>query len=267
MPHRIWTQTSHRLKPLREGRAVLLFLGLLFTVISAFFVVYPPDLIRLLNYRTYDALLTSRPVSVGSNVPVLIAIDDESLEKFGQWPWPRYRIAQMVERLRDLGAEAIALDMLMPEADRTSPGVIFDERERDLGESFPSNWLQFKDGRNDLVFADVLRMTPSILGYKLIFDEALVGQQPLPDPLQEVVVRREEGMEDHWPYASGIIASRDLLFSAARAGGFLNAKADSDGVLRRVPLLLPGAQGYYPSLALSTLLMNQAERGIWINQL
>ena len=76
-----------------------------------------------------------------------------------------------------------------------------------------------------------------------------------------------EGSKDNWPRASGIIASRELLFSSARAGGFINAKADSDGLLRRIPLLLSGDPGYYPSLALSALLMTQTDNELRINRL
>ena len=267
MPRRIWKQTSYRLKPLWEGRGVLLFFGLLFTALSAFAVVYPPELIRLLNHRTYDTMLTGRPVPAGSDVPVLVAIDEQSLQAFGQWPWPRYRIAQMIERLRDLGAAAIALDMLMPEVDRTSLDVIFAERARDLDESYPACSFARGEGQNDQTLAAALRATPSILGYKLLFDGLSTKQQSLPEPLRQVVVRHMEGAKDNWPRASGIIASRELLFSSARAGGFINAKADPDGLLRRIPLLLSGDPGYYPSLALSALLMTRTDNELRINRL
>jgi len=246
---------------------MLLFFGLLFTALAAFAVINPPELIRLLNHRTYDSMLVGRPVPAASDVPVLIAIDEQSLQAFGQWPWPRYRIAQMIEQLRDLGATAIALDILMPEADRTSPDVIFEERARDLGESFPAGSFPRGKGQNDLALAAALRATPSILGYKLLFDGPSTEQESFPEPLQQVVVRRMEESKSHWPKASGIIASRDLLSSSSRAGGFINAKADSDGLLRRIPLLLSGGPGYYPSLALSALLMTQADNQIRINQL
>src|SRR5215469_10705256 len=51
----------------------------------------------------------------------IVDIDDESLARIGQWPWPRTEVARLLERLHDLGAAAIALDIVFAESDRTSP--------------------------------------------------------------------------------------------------------------------------------------------------
>ena len=53
-------------------------------------------------------------------------IDEKSLAKFGQWPWPRTRIADMIINLSSLGALAIAFDVLFPEPDRLNPDVVAD---------------------------------------------------------------------------------------------------------------------------------------------
>ncbi len=51
----------------------------------------------------------------------IIDIDEESLQKIGQWPWPRTRMAGLVDKLRDSGASVVALDIMFAEPDRTSP--------------------------------------------------------------------------------------------------------------------------------------------------
>jgi hypothetical protein len=51
----------------------------------------------------------------------VIDIDEASLRQFGQWPWPRDRVAVLVEALSEMGASAIAFDMLFSEPDRLSP--------------------------------------------------------------------------------------------------------------------------------------------------
>jgi adenylate cyclase len=51
----------------------------------------------------------------------VVDIDEASLQAYGQWPWPRTRLAELVTRLHEAGATAIAFDVLLAEPDRTSP--------------------------------------------------------------------------------------------------------------------------------------------------
>ena len=51
----------------------------------------------------------------------IVDIDEASLKAYGQWPWPRTRIAELVERLHGAGTAVIAFDVLLVEPDRTSP--------------------------------------------------------------------------------------------------------------------------------------------------
>ena len=68
----------------------------------ALYVVQPIALQRL-DFRIYDALLPLRRLSQPSAVPVIIDIDEESLARYGQWPWPRYLVADLVDRLGQQG--------------------------------------------------------------------------------------------------------------------------------------------------------------------
>ena len=61
-----------------------------------------------------------------------VDIDEKSLKAYGQWPWPRYRIALLVEKLNQLKASGIGLDIIFPETDRTSIKVIKNELLRDF---------------------------------------------------------------------------------------------------------------------------------------
>ena len=62
---------------------------------------------------------TARPVTI-------VDIDDKSLEKLGQWPWPRTRIADLVTDLTRLGAVVIAFDVVFSEPDRLNPDAAAD---------------------------------------------------------------------------------------------------------------------------------------------
>jgi hypothetical protein len=48
----------------------------------------------------------------------IIAVDGESLKRLGQWPWPRERLAALVEALKGAGVAGIAFDFLFSEKDR-----------------------------------------------------------------------------------------------------------------------------------------------------
>ncbi len=261
------TFSMKRLRPLPQGRYRLLLTGVLLTVCAVFFLYYPPDLLRFFDYRLYDLLVASRSAAENRKLPIVVGIDEASLEQFGQWPWPRYRLAQLVDALQEQQVAAIGLDILLPEADRTSPDVILRERRRDLGEEVAVNgWLP--GGRsNDQRLAEALSRAPVVLASKFLFGEqAQSPQAPRPDPLSQLTVRRESGSELRWLKPSGMLTSLEPLNAAAQLG-FVNAPTDRDGVVRRLPLLMGYGDHYYPSLALATLLQASDEKQLQLELL
>ena len=114
----------------------------------------PVGTLRLRVFDAYQSLLprqsTARPV-------VIADIDERSIAALGQWPWPRTQMADLVTKLKALGALAIGFDVVFPEPDRMSPASIskglpqLDAPTRATLESLPSNDELFaaamKDGR------------------------------------------------------------------------------------------------------------------------
>ena len=81
-----------------------------------------PEPIARLRLAAFDTFLQLTPRSSRPDFPVkIVAIDDASLMEVGQWPWPRNLLAKLIKRLNAAGAKAIALDIILPEADRLSP--------------------------------------------------------------------------------------------------------------------------------------------------
>src|SRR5215510_6516576 len=76
--------------------------------------------VRNVMFDTYQRVLPRRLDERASIV--IVDIDEASVAALGQWPWPRTRLARLIEAIDQLGARAIGLDMIMPEADRLSPG-------------------------------------------------------------------------------------------------------------------------------------------------
>ena len=256
--------TAQRLLPLWGGRPLLIAAGLFLTLCTGLFLLFPPLFVQQTELRLYDIMLAGRAAPPQSGIPVIVGIDEESLKAYGQWPWPRYRLARLVERLGELGASVVVLDFLMPEPDRTAPDIITFERQRDLGQSIVPPRPVSTDV-NSQRLAKALAERPTILGYYLDFSGgATVGAGGAPRIPNGMVVTAMPGIGEEWPAPTGMIRGIAALTAAAGAEGFTNAQHDLDGVLRRVPLLLRYKGEYCPSLALAAALLASSERSLRI---
>ena len=87
--------------------------------------VSDPQPLQRLRGLVFDTYQRAEPRTFDPRLPVkIVDIDDASLAKLGQWPWPRPVLADMVTRLAQSGAAAIAFDIVFAERDRTSPEQI-----------------------------------------------------------------------------------------------------------------------------------------------
>ncbi|MDH3319203.1 MAG: CHASE2 domain-containing protein, partial [Betaproteobacteria bacterium] len=82
--------------------------------------VQPPFVIGL-RHALFDGYQKLFPRERRSAPAVVVAIDEPSLERYGQWPWPRTRVAQLLARISSAGPATIGIDLLFPEPDRFSP--------------------------------------------------------------------------------------------------------------------------------------------------
>ncbi|MBY0455106.1 MAG: CHASE2 domain-containing protein [Burkholderiaceae bacterium] len=241
--------------------------GLCLTFLMALLSVFQPLAVQKADLAVYDLMLRGRASPPQSNVPVVVGIDENSLASFGQWPWPRYRLALLIEQLQRLGAQVVVLDFLMPESDRTAPEVIQIERRRDRVDAKNTSTTATApayDG-NSRRLADALGQGPTVLGYYLDFSQPTALGRSLhpPTPPAGMVVSRSSHGTGQWPKPQGQIRSLPLLTDAASAEGFTNALQDIDGTLRRVPLLLSSPQGQdAPSLALAAALLSSSQRSL-----
>jgi HD-GYP domain-containing protein (c-di-GMP phosphodiesterase class II) len=183
-----------------------------------------------------------------------VDLDEESLARLGQWPWPRYRIARLLERIREDGASAVGLDMVFAEPDRTSLAPLSAEILRDLGTridlaGFPPEALD-----TDRTLAATLTGGPFVLGYQFDF-ESVRGEGCVLHPLRAAVrTGAGTGAVDGLFDAPGAVCNLPLLAKAAGTSGFFNVTPDPDAVLRRVPMVIRHDGRLYPSLALALYL-------------
>ena len=230
---------------MRGGHGRPLGVLLLLLLLAALAVPEVPGL-RLLRLAGFDAYQALAPRVPRSAPVVIVTIDEESLRRYGQWPWPRTWLARLVARLAEARPAAIGLDVLMPEPDRLSPGRLAGILEgldpvvtRKLA-GMPSN---------DAVLAEALRGRPVVLAVAGVdVPEAMSlaerGVSPVRafggDPAR-FVPRFEGGLHSIAP------------IEAAAAGRALVSVDPERGVLRRMPMLAAVGPTLMPGLALEML--------------
>src|SRR6266403_4478529 len=85
-----------------------------------------PAPIEELRVRTFDTFQAIEPRVKTAKPVVIVDINEKSLAKLGQWPWPRTRIADLIANLTKLGAVVIAFDIVFAEPDRLNPDAAAD---------------------------------------------------------------------------------------------------------------------------------------------
>jgi adenylate cyclase len=197
--------------------------------------------------RVFDAYQSMAPRQVQALPVVIVDIDAASVTALGQWPWPRTRLARLIEATHQLGARAIGLDMLMPEADRLSPGGFMAERP-DLSPALRHALAQLP--ANDTLLAETLQRTSAVVGRA-----GTPESKPAPVPVDDQTPVRIYG-EPPLAYVQryqGHITNVPHLEQAASGHGYLNVEPDQDGVVRLVPLLVAVQEALAPTFVLELL--------------
>ncbi len=235
-----WLSDKARRFGLARSFAVLLLMAF------AALRVADPVPLRELRLRTFDFFQVLDPRKAVQRPVVIVDIDEKSLKAIGQWPWPRTRVADLVSRLSEMGALVIAFDVVFPEPDRMSPAAAADTF-RGLDEATREKLRALKS--NDSVLADAMRRS-----------HVVVGQSGLPFAVAQSASRAPVGIAtlggDPRPYLvkfPGLLRNVPALEQSASGRGLFTIRAESDGIVRRVPLVMIAAGAIVPSLALEVL--------------
>ena len=85
--------------------------------VLTFIGVKDPQVKEILRLKSFDILLQSETKEISKDIAI-VAIDEKAIEKYGQWPWKRDVLANVILELREKGAGVIVLPMLFSEPDR-----------------------------------------------------------------------------------------------------------------------------------------------------
>ncbi|MBO9713235.1 adenylate/guanylate cyclase domain-containing protein [Sphingomonas sp.] len=208
--------------------------------------------LQRLGNLLFDSYQRAAPRPYDPDGPArIVDIDDETIKRLGQWPWPRSDVAELTKRLTDAGASAIAFDIVFSDRDRTAPELLARRAERD-GAS-PQSLAALKTIPDpDAVFAGTIRQSPVVLGYFLGHDASTTPVEPKAG--YAVIGTPPTGKIEK--YTSSIEALPQFR-SAATGLGFISLPPDSDAIIRRVPTIAMQDDQILPSLSVEALRVAQ----------
>ncbi|MCA3263980.1 MAG: adenylate/guanylate cyclase domain-containing protein [Telmatospirillum sp.] len=218
-----------------------------------------PDLLRGLRALVFDEYQRLSPRAWEDVGIRIVDIDEESLARHGQWPWPRTVVAKLTQKMAEMGAAAIAFDIVFAEPDRTSPAAIV-PIWAELVDNPEALALARTIPDHDDVFAAALRETPSVLGF------VLSGQAGAPRTIEPKWGLATAGADPRpfLPTYRGTTSNLAALEAAAKGLGSFTTGFDIGGIVRDIPFLLRlagtkdgGLGEIYPSLAAEALRVAQ----------
>ncbi|MGB8401848.1 CHASE2 domain-containing protein [Bradyrhizobium sp.] len=217
--------------------------------------VMPGEWQGIVRETAFDMVLAAdrrirHPVPDGVPLAV-IDIDRRSLEALGPWPWPRDRMATLVEAVSAGQPKVIAIDILFAEADMRSPAAL----ARQLGSLTGNPEITSLAGvlpDGDKRLSSAIRSRPVALGF------VLDSSQLTAVPGVPVLSRGPILFDDIWQMPAAI-APLSPVIEAAAGLGVLSLPGDADGKVRRVPLFVGVGDTLRPGLALEAVrLLHQA---------
>ena len=226
------------------GRAV----GVVWLIAFVSLRILDPAPLEAFRLKVFDYYQWIKPRVSPPQPIAIVDIDEASLREFGQWPWPRTRIADLVTRLTQSGAIVVAFDIVFAEPDRLSPNLVardfrgLDDETRAKLSTFPSN---------DLVLAGAMQSARVVVGQTGHHEESVKSERG--DPPQTAVATLGA---DPGPFLfsyPGLLQNVPQIEDQAKGRGLLTIQPDLDGLIRRVPLIMKARDKIYPSLATEIL--------------
>ncbi len=242
-----------------KQHALLIGLGLALVLVflGSAAKIYQIGFIQQLDNILYDyRLRLTMPRGVDDRI-VILDIDEKSLKEEGRWPWSRNRLALLMDKLFDhYGVEVVGFDVVFAEKDESSGLKVFEELGRNELRNDPQFQSAFTHIRPkldyDALFAGKIKDRKVVLGY--FFTDTPEGSgKSVSGALPDAVFPSGtfNNVASNFTRFNGYGGNLpELQQNAARAGHF-NPQIDSDGVVRRVPMVVEYNGAYYESLSLA----------------
>ncbi len=205
-----------------------------------------------LKNLVFDQFQRWRPRPYTFDQPIrIVDIDDKSIRRIGQWPWPREKMAELVDSLHRAHVAAVSLNVLFSEKERASPGAAAVPDGVVKGEAvYTTASVRPDDG--DAVFAKSIFNNKVVLGS--ILTPRVMGSV---SDVKGGFAAKCFNPADRVPPFAGMLSPVATLADSATGIGFMNWTPNSDRVVRRMPLLASVASQLQPSFILESLRVAQ----------
>lgn len=220
--------------------------AVLLTAAVAAFAVNPLP-IRAVRAFGFDIAQRLWPLPAAGAPVVIVEIDEDALRHFGQWPWPRSRLADLVRRIAAGHPAALGVDIFFHEPDRFSPPLLA-KTLPGLPVALATDLARLPSTDDQL--ASAFAAVPTVLGEGPSHEPPPAGWAPL----RVGFIARRGGDPRAYlsPYQS-IIRTLPEISRGARAEAAITDQSDEDGVVRAVPLLTSVGGQLVPALGLDVL--------------
>src|SRR5215468_3829331 len=220
-----------------------------------------PVPLEVLDRKFLDFRHLIRGPRAASDGVVIVAIDESSLARLGRWPWPRARLAELIDRLDAAGVAAIGLDVVLDQ-----PATAIDRR--DLEAALDADPQRPAAALRDVVRAELdddVRLAAALnrSGRLVLAHFYEFGGAATPElarataglPALTVLAVRGTRLADipGPPEATRARLPVAALAEAAAGTGHINFAPDPDGFYRRLPIAVRVGDRLVPSLALELL--------------
>ncbi|QIX86426.1 CHASE2 domain-containing protein [Campylobacter ureolyticus] len=233
-----------------------------FSIICGFFI-RNSSFLPLLDYQIYDLIKPKLNLD-RSNSVVVVEIDEKSLETFGQWPWSRILVAKLAQEILLSKPAAFGMDVIFSEKDRTSLDEIKNFYKDSLNLDLNTSKIPTPLLDNDKILATSLEAGNSVLA-------VFASNIPRNKTCNKLTTIKSNSIFENIDKIDDLICSYEPLNALARANGFINARAFSDGVLRYTNLFFYYKNSLIPSFSVAmlmqvdpnlTLLKDEKNRGL-----
>jgi len=263
---------GRRLKSFFSIRSASITITLTLLVLVLFFIGVP--ILDMVELKTYDLRFLSRGVVKPSPDVVIAVIDEKSLDMEGRWPWPRSKVARLIDVLSEEGAKVISMDITFSEPDENTNLKFldhFDQKIRTLKivddqvRSFVTESRRNAD--NDLILSNAIRNSRSgvVLGYFFHMSQTSLNYRIEEKQIQSqlkrvakskyplVIYKDKTLLAEPFIPAYAPEGNLEILSDAAPASGYFNMLPDPDGIVRWMPLIIRCGEEIFAPLSVQTL--------------
>lgn len=233
----------------KSYKITFVFIGIFIALLIAISGYQENSFLHLFDNKIYDFFIVKTASPPKKDTVVIVDIDDISLDMAGQWPWPRYRIAKLIDRISAANPEAIGIDIIFSEPDRTSLANIRQTFQTEFGMDLHYTGIPPGLTDNDSFLGHILSKAPATGATVFYFDHTSIDNIDIGKGL-DLSIKEKELLSPH--KATGVLSNIPEIAKGLSSRGFINSRNDDDGTFRKFPLLIDFQGSFFPNIALAT---------------